>query len=638
LKAAPHRDRWLPLIGLLIITAILYFPGLYGGFFFDDRPSITDNPSLQLYDGSFSSLIAAAGNGITSPLGRPVSMASFALNLHFFGAAPFSFKLVNLLIHLANGVLVFALARRLLPRLVGDGRSSLAAIWVAAVWLLHPINLPPVLFAVQRMTSLSALFMLMALNLYLHGRQISGRKGWLAIAAAILVCWPLAVFSKETTLLLPLLILVCEWLALDSLRSMPRRRLLLAALVTVLAGVCVLAASWHFIMSGYRFRDFGMAERVLTEARVLWFYAIQLLLPWPDLFSLYHDDFPISRGLLAPLQTLLAIVGWVALAALAIYRRRQWRWLPFAVFWFLAAHAIESTILPLEIAYEHRNYLASFGMLIGLAGLLFTAATNRRGKLALSVLAIALVVFCGFVTALRAHQWGDEYRRAIAEAAAHPNSPRANHDAAFAVVERTFLSPRGGSDLAYQTAQSYLKQTVALDRRNKSALLALLYLDCLAGKPKNVEFQTMLRDRFATIPFAPGDRGIIQGLSELLVEKRLCLDDAETDRLLQAALSNPHAVGAVRSMLYAVAMDYAVAKMKSLPLATEYARAAVQSDPGSVPMRINLVRLLIAMGDRTAARREYAILAGLPIQPLDRKTVRQLGSQLEFTERDKHGN
>ena len=617
------RNKYLHLSTLIIVTICIYSPGIRGSFVFDDLPNIIENPALQIFDGSFSSLIDASLNGVASPLGRPLSMASFALNLHFNGGDPLYFKLVNLVIHLLNGVMIFVLAQRLCPRWTGGDKSSLAALWIAAVWLLHPLNLTPVLFVAQRMTSLAAFFTLAALLLYLYGRQTAGSKGWMAIALSLLLCWPMALMSKETGLLLPLYIVVCEWLVLRCSLSFSSRILWLGAISLGFSLAGIVFVEWNFVVGGYTFRDFGLVERLLTESRVLWFYLLQLLFPWPDLFSLHHDDFTISRGLLSPPQTVLAIVGWLVLIVFTVLRHQKYPLFAFAVTWFLVAHALESTILPLELAYEHRNYLASFGILIWLAGLLFT--TQERGKVPRLVLAGSFLIFCGLVTTLRASLWGDEFRRTQLEAEIHPKSARTNYEAGTSLVDNTFLSTRGGNAIAYQTAQFYFKRAAELDKNSKAPLISMLYLDCLTSAPKNQSLQLSLRERFTTSPFTPGDQGMIKGLSQLLVENRLCLNDAEVDTLLNAGLSNPTADGKITGMINAVGMDYALAKIGSANLALKYARAAVASNPSSVPLGVNLVRVLLAAGDVDEARRVYRALTKLDISPVDRTNVEQLG-------------
>jgi hypothetical protein len=372
----------------------------------------------------------------------------------------------------------------------------------------------------------------------------------------------------------------------------------------------------------------------MTEARVLWFYVLQLLLPLPDSFALHHDDYQISRGLLLPASTLFSIAGWIALPALAIYRREQSPMLAFGLLWFLAGHALESTVLPLEFVYEHRNYLPSFGILICFSVFLFSPSWQERSNTLRFALAIGFVIFCALITGLRAQQWGDELRRTSIEAAVHPGSARANYEAAQRLIDKTFLSANGGNTAAYQAIQNHLQRASTLNRNNTAPLIGLLYLDCLAGYPKNLALQAQLHERFATQIFSPGDSLLIQSLSELLVNNRLCLNDDEVNALLKASLANPMADGAMRGMIYAVAMDYAAAKIGSLPLALKYARAAVQSNPDNVPLRVNFVQLLIRSGDKAAVHQEFSKLTALRIPPLDRATVDQLGKQLDRLEHD----
>jgi hypothetical protein len=624
--------RYFYFSALIVIVTLAFYPGLSGNFFFDDYASIVENTTLKLFDGSFPSLIIASGNGIASPLGRPVSMASFALNLHYLGANPFYFKLINLLIHLINGGLVFVMARQIWQRMMGEKNSFTPALWVTAVWLLHPINLSPVLLVVQRMTSLAAFFTLAALCLYLYGRQTAGSRGRIAIATSLLICWPLGILSKETALLLPLFLLIFEWLLPNAARPIPTRLLRFIALALSIAIISTLVFKWEIIANGFAFRSFGPIERLLTEARVLWFYLLQLFLPWPDLFSLHHDDISISNGLLAPPQTLLAILAWVALIAIAIYRRHRSPLFTFAVVWYLAAHAIESTILPLEIAYEHRNYLASLGFLLWASSLLFPPQIQIKNNIPRLTFAASFVFFCALVTSLRADLWGDDYRRTQFEAMSHPNSARANYEAGATLVNKTFLSATGGNDFTYQTARYHFSRASQLDPKDKFALMGQLFLDCLTKKQKDTNLQIALRERFATTPFPPGDQGVVHLLSELLVNNRLCLDDAEVHALLDAALSNPAAKGKIRGMINAIAMDYAVAKNHDLPLGLTYARHAANSDPTDVPLRINLIRLLLATGNNTEALQQYHSLGSLRIAPKDKPDIDQIGFTLHDIE------
>ena len=635
---SPRLRLTLPLLALCMLLVGAYWPGLHGTFIFDDLASIVNNPPLRHLDGSLQSLVAAASSGISSPLGRPLSMASFALNFAFFGDTPFPFKLVNLLIHVANAMLVCVLARQVWHRLGHDTsatRSLVATIAVAAAWSLHPINLTPVLLVVQRMTSLSVFFTLAALVLYLYGRRANSKKGLLAVAVALFVCWPAAVLSKETGLLLPVYVFLCEWLVLGTFRSIPARAKWLAASVICAIFVVLCWAKWDFLTAGYSVRDFTLAERLMTEPRVLWLYVRQMLLPAPGAFALFHDDIAVSRGLLAPPETLFAIVGWIAVTALAFRWRTRSPLFAFAVFWFLASHLLESTLLPLEIAYEHRNYIASFGLFLWLANLLFPDRESVEWYVPRLVLAASFVIFCAVLTSIRSLQWADEFQRTQVEVGDHPGSARANFQAAAVALQRTYESG-GGNPMAYQMVQFYYRRAAELDKTSKAPALGLVYLDCAAGVRKDPALRSDLLRRFSSTPFTHGDRSIVQSLSGLLVEKRLCMDDDEAMALIEAALSNPSADGSMRGMIYAVAMDYAAAKMRSIPLALTYAQAAVDSNPGSVPLRANLIHLLLQANRVEDARREYKMLTGRRHSPRDNAVLGGLKTIFEAMEKSAH--
>ncbi|MBK8894756.1 MAG: hypothetical protein IPN64_12110 [Propionivibrio sp.] len=197
------------LLCIIALAVACYLPGLTGHFIFDDGVNIRLNPLLRIDSLDFSTLWQAASSGGTRPLSRPISMASFALDFYFFGMSPYYFKATNLAIHLANGLLVFVLVKLLLGlhlRIRGAADNNTASwigIAVAAIWLLHPFNLTGVLYVVQRMTSLAALFTLAGLALYMYGRKklLDGNKsGFFAMGAALFVFTPLAALCKERTL------------------------------------------------------------------------------------------------------------------------------------------------------------------------------------------------------------------------------------------------------------------------------------------------------------------------------------------------------------------------------------------------------------------------------------------------------
>ena len=222
---------WLLLAAAVVAATAVYWPGLTGGWVFDDYPNIVDNAAIHITPGH-STLTAWVNSALSSPssfLKRPLASLTFSINWYFGGGDPWPFKLTNIVIHLVNGALVFCMLRALL-RLVGlrgsGGSQSLdeaaatrLALVVAAAWMLLPINLMAVLYVVQRMESLCQVFVLAGLWAYLHGRWMMltaadahrDRRGFALAVGGVALGTVLGLTSKETAVLLPVFAFLVEW-------------------------------------------------------------------------------------------------------------------------------------------------------------------------------------------------------------------------------------------------------------------------------------------------------------------------------------------------------------------------------------------------------------------------------------------
>ncbi|GMQ78984.1 MAG: hypothetical protein BMS9Abin02_1534 [Anaerolineae bacterium] len=440
------RPSWtIGIIALLLIfPAAVYLPGVSGPYVFDDYPNLLHNDFVKVRTLDTESLYRAAYSLEAGPLQRPVAMLSFALNYYFAGSFKDSapFKLTNLAIHIINGLLIFWMIRIILGRLRRihpnsffiDKSSRDTLTWLAfalaLLWVVHPIQLTSVLYLVQRMTALSALFTLLGLICYLKGRQrmISGQSGgvWLLISG-LAVFGSLGVLSKENALLLPVFMLVLEFILFSnewpwrSWRQLPdSKKRLLVGIVIVIAIVGLLWAI-NYALPGYGTRNFTMLERVLTEPRVLFFYLSLILVPRIDQFGLQHDDISLSTSFLTPWNTLPSIVGLSALFIIGIISGRKRPLLSLGILWFFAAHLLESTFISLEIAHEHRNYLASIGVFLVILHFLDWGSSRLGYKKLWWVLPL-LALFYGGTTYLRAYQWSSYTSLYTYEALHHPNS------------------------------------------------------------------------------------------------------------------------------------------------------------------------------------------------------------------------
>lgn len=358
-KLLAGRPEWLFLLLLAIATCLVYSPARHGAFVFDDLRLIPQNPTIKITDLKLATL------GKVLATTRPVAMLSFALNYYFHQDRVLGYHLVNIAIHLATGLLLYFFLKLTLQLPTARlPRPSPHLPWlVSALWLLHPIQTQSVSYIVQRMNCLAALFYLLAMLLYLLARRHPPGFGRLPLVAASLVAAALAFGSKETAVTLPFFILLYEFYFFQDLRIKQWRRL---RLPLILGLGLIAAAPFLFpqllplgiLKNGYLPYPFTMGQRLLTELRVVVHYLGLLLWPHPDRLRLDYD-FPLSTSLLQPPSTLFALLLILALLASAAIRARRQRLLSFAIFWFFGNLALESSIIPLDLIFEHRLYLPS---------------------------------------------------------------------------------------------------------------------------------------------------------------------------------------------------------------------------------------------------------------------------------------
>ncbi|GMQ74901.1 MAG: hypothetical protein BMS9Abin01_0142 [Gammaproteobacteria bacterium] len=417
---------------LLVLTGAIYWPGLSGDLVLDDATTL--EPIARLARGELTWYEAL----FRQDHFRPLSMASFVFNWLTTGDRVWPLKLTNLVIHLLSGVLVFLLSDRLLASpvaSVGRGRSWVA-LWIAACWLLAPLLVSTVLYVTQRMAALAGLFSLAALLAYVRGRERiadNRARGLGLIATSLAVFWPLAIVSKENGILVPVLIVVMELFFFSGAQPrwasrLAHRVLGLAIAAAVLIGVAIVIVAPNAIFVGYDYRPFTLWERLLTEGRILFDYLANLiLLPGGSPFGIYHDDYPQSRGLLDPASTLLAAAAWLAVLVAGWFTRgTRAGLLAFGLWFYLAAHLLESTVLPLELYFEHRNYLPSVGIFFSLGYGGYLLLSQARLKRIIAAALILVPIGYGAVTYQRVLVWQSWERMLFAALSRYPDSTRVN--------------------------------------------------------------------------------------------------------------------------------------------------------------------------------------------------------------------
>lgn len=622
---------------VLVATAIAYYPGLHGPFLFDDNPNIADNPALRLGSLSPHELLRAAFSSHAGLLYRPISMLSFAFNLYFFGANSFSFKLTNLIIHLINALLILWLTRRLLLNCKRrhqcdwqDLTINWASVLIAAAWALHPLNLTAVLYIVQRMTSLAALFTLAAMLAYVVGRErmIAGKISWPLVWLLTPVFGLIGLFCKEDTALLPLYLLVIEWMVFgfrNARQALAKNVLVFYVCGLVLPGILGMVFLFThpgYFLGGYVIRDFTLSERVFTEFRVVFLYIKWTIIPDIHQLALYHDDLAISTSLLTPLTTLWSLLALIALAILAWAQRKRRPLFSLGIFFFFAGQAMESTVLPLEIAFEHRNYLPDYGLLLAAFSLLLLPAASGRARLPLRwAIAILAIPVLFSVTLLRASEWRSYLDFGYYEAHHHPQSERAMYVLGEAYSNLALSGAMKNPAIAFHT----FERAAALST-NIMPDTAMMLVSAKLKLPVNPAWQKNAENILLAHPISLQDTSSLASLVNCLPTdcKRLM---PAADSMLQAAFASTKRFGP-NADLWAIYSNYLTFTGHPLSEVISAMQQSAKLEPQVPQYRINLAKGYIVTGDFKAAEHQIQVLSHLNMLGSQDYDIRQLKNSL----------
>jgi protein O-mannosyl-transferase len=370
----PKKIYTLPikhLIGLSLIAVVAlgaYANTFHVPFTFDDRPNISENPNIQIKTLTFDQFERLARNTYKETI-RIFAYFTFALNYYFGRLDVFGYHLVNLLIHIASGILLYwlLLLTLNLPSLKEDYNSIALPItfFSSLLFISHPVQTQSVTYIVQRMASMATMLYLLAMLLYVKARLSQGRKRLLYLIGMTL-SFLLGLFTKENVATLPLFIALYEFYFFQNLDLNFKRKKILTYVTgaVLLIGILMLFVwgkrYFDVIIEGYKTRDFTLMERVLTQFRIVLYYVTLLLYPHPSRLNLDYD-FPISKGILDPPTTLLSILIIAGLIGYSIRTAKKMPLLSFFTLWYFGNLMIESSIFPLELVFEHRLYLPAIG-------------------------------------------------------------------------------------------------------------------------------------------------------------------------------------------------------------------------------------------------------------------------------------
>lgn len=465
-----NNNRHLYAFMLLFILQVLSYSNSFNSsWLFDDYPNIIDNPYVHI--NSFS------WDEIKKPLSlsRPLSYFSFSINYYFGKFDVYHYHLTNFLIHYLTSIFLFCFISRTLQLPVFNKEYDYdyysITLLASSLWATSPINAPAVSIIVQRMASMAGLFYIISMYCFLRARTTDNKKYFHIFLLLSIIAAFLAFSSKQNAIVLPISFFLYD---LMFLHNEGRRNVLLsnkyiyAFIIISLLVVIIFHSYFASIFDGYRLRPYTMYERLLTEPRVIVFYLSLIIYPASNRFALLHD-IDISTSIISPLTTLPAILFLFFLVYLSYILTKRYPLAAFSLIFFLINHIIEGTIIPLEVVFEHRNYIPSMFLFLPLVLALraFTRSESTSTTLKYSAL-FTITIFL----AAQAHTtymrnftfrtplslWTDNVKKAPNLSIVHNNLGREYYEHGF-----------------YQEAYDEFTQAIYLNRYNNFEQRGLPY-------------------------------------------------------------------------------------------------------------------------------------------------------------------
>ena len=431
-------------IALSVLILSIYSNSFDCSWHFDDEPNITNNRNLHLEKLTWENLKRALYSDRNNPtvLYRPVACLTFALNHYFGGLNVFGYHLVNLIIHIISSIFLFFFIYHTLnlPSLRAKyaPQSYFIALLATTLWAINPFQTQAVTYIVQRMASMAGMFYIMSMYFYLKARTTDTKPKKILLFIACFISFLMAVGSKGNAAMLPLILFLYEILLFhpitkESFRRHGRLFLIVAGAIVVLGFTYIYIKGGNIFsfLDGYRNRPFTLGQRLLTEPRILIFYITLLLYPVPNRLSIAHS-IHVSTSLFDPIWTLFSIILIGGILGYAVYSARKRPLFSFCILFFFLNHVIESTIIPLELIFEHRNYIPSMlfflPIAIGFASLFQLYERKKAMKSIISAFIVLLLIGLGHATFMRNFDWKSEESLWIDAAVKDPDHIRPHHN------------------------------------------------------------------------------------------------------------------------------------------------------------------------------------------------------------------
>jgi len=425
----------------IAVTVTAYSNTFDVPFQFDDEMSISMNPLVTSV-----SNIPTILEGSKGPFAsRPIMHASFTLNYYFGKLNPRGYHIVNLILHLINGVLLYLLVTRTLSLAGYEPRQRrTAAVIASMVFLLHPVQTEGVTYVISRSTLFATMFFMLGLMLYAKAATAERRR-WLYVAALFVVSL-LGMGSRENFATFAVMVIAYDVIfitKLDVKATLRHYRAYVPVFLSVAYLAYIILNNTYDVSGEFNVVSVPPVDYFFTEFKVQWTYLRLLVLP---LNQNIDYDYPISHSLFEP-ATLAAMIGYLGLWVFALRNAKKRPVASFSLLWFLVTLIPISfgvTVLGLrldDVIFEHRLYLPGAGIIMG-ASVAATRALEmlkeRKRGIALAAIVIVLVPSLGAATFARNSVWRSDFSLWRDAALKSPGKPRPENNLGRAYAARGY--------------------------------------------------------------------------------------------------------------------------------------------------------------------------------------------------------
>ena len=349
----PQTSPFIPFILLCVATAAAFAGTFSGGFHYDDALTILENPHLN----GWQTFVYHLDHMV-----RPVLYSTFLFDRSLYGTNPAGYHLLNLLLHLGSGLLVYLILNRAVTEETKD-----VPFWTALLFLIHPMATETVTYISGRASGLMAFLYLFAFFLYIkaseHPDAVMPRRLYLSGSVLLLI---FSLGSKETAVTFPLALLLWD-LLIRRLRGTLLRTAILSGHLPFWM-VLLLAAGWasvhprYTVLAQFSFTLRPFWDNALSELHAMAYALLLFFTPWSQNFD---HDLPKFHSLSQwPLPLDLLLLFGTAASALILWRR--YPLVAFGLGWFFI-QLLPTSLIPRNDLLSERNlYLPSIGLLLAL--------------------------------------------------------------------------------------------------------------------------------------------------------------------------------------------------------------------------------------------------------------------------------